>query len=229
MLQALQSVLSAPAFLIVWGALAVVSMSVLIWDLRTNNPEIGSLMKAVWGFTVLYSNLIGLAIYFYAGRKQIRRDSIWRRGFRSVAHCYSGCGAGEITGVFITVGLLALSNLWVALATFSLAYVFGFALTMGPLMQEGESFNAALKDAFYSETASIAVMEIVAIGADLWLAGEATMSDVLFWSALIVSLTLGLAAAYPVNVLLIKLGVKEGMMNPRMMRDDAPAEATASG
>ena len=41
------------------------------------------------------------------------------------------------------------------------------------------------------------------------------MGDAIFWSSLIVSLTAGLVAAYPVNVLLIRFGVKEGMMDPR--------------
>jgi hypothetical protein len=45
-------------------------------------------MKFVWGFTVLYSGPVGLAVYWYSGRSQIRRDSLWRRGFRSVCHCY---------------------------------------------------------------------------------------------------------------------------------------------
>ncbi|QSG11121.1 hypothetical protein HSBGL_0687 [Halapricum desulfuricans] len=88
---------------------------------------------------------------------------------------------------------------------------------MGPLMQEGIGLNEALKDAFYSETASITVMEIVAIGTDVWLAGEAGMGEILFWTALVFSLTMGLIAAYPVNLLLIHVGVKEGMMNPVKM------------
>jgi hypothetical protein len=43
------------------------------------------------------------------------------------------------------------------------------------------------------------------------------MGDTLFWSALVFSLSMGLIAAYPVNVLLIKWGVKEGMANPASM------------
>ena len=42
------------------------------------------------------------------------------------------------------------------------------------------------------------------------------MGDVIFWSSIIVSLSCGLFAAYPVNLLLLKFGVKEGMMDPRM-------------
>jgi hypothetical protein len=215
--EALRQFLTNPVVLVVWGTLVALSLGVLIRDLRTSNAMLGSLMNYVWGFTVLYSGPIGLAGYWYSGRAQISHDSLWRRGFRSVSHCYSGCGAGEITGIVIALGLLSLGTRYVALATFALAYVFGYAITMGPLMQEGVPLEEAFADAFYSETASIAVMEIVAIATDLWLAGEATMSDTLFWAALVFSLSVGLLAAYPVNVLLISRDVKEGMMNPAEM------------
>ncbi|MEQ9123085.1 MAG: DUF4396 domain-containing protein, partial [Alphaproteobacteria bacterium] len=140
-----------------------------------------------------------------------------RRGARSTAHCYSGCGLGEIVGVTITVGILSLGNWWVAGVTFVLAYVAGFGMTVGPLMQEGVPLDTALRDALYSETASIAVMEIVAISVDLLLARNAGMAEPLFWASLIVSLTAGFVAAYPVNALLVRFGVKEGMHDPREM------------
>lgn len=207
-----------------WAAVTAICVAALLRDLRDRNPEIAGLMKFVWIFTTAYSGPLGLWVYWWSGRKQITRDSMWRRGARSVAHCYSGCGMGEITGVLITVGLLSLGTWWVAGTTFVLAYVAGFALTVGPLMQEGVGFGAAMRDAFYSETASIAVMEVVAISVDLLLAGSATMAEPIFWASLIVSLTLGLAAAYPVNVLLIRLGVKEGMHDPREMADGSRAQ-----
>lgn len=49
----------------------------------------------------------------------------------------------------------------------------------------------------------------------LWLAGKAGMSEPLFWSSLVFSLSVGLVAAYPVNVLLIHLGINKGMHNPK--------------
>lgn len=217
LVETLRSLLTNPFLLGIWAIVVTGSLAVLVRDLWTKNEPISGLMKAVWVFTVLYSGPLGLAIYWYTGRTQISYDSLWRKGFRSVCHCYSGCGAGEVTGIFIALGILALGNLYVALATFALAYVFGYAMTVGPLMQEGVPLKEALIDAFYTETASITVMEIVAIGTDLWLVGEATMSDVLFWAALVFSLSMGLLAAYPVNVLLIYFGVKEGMMNPAQM------------
>lgn len=198
-----------------WFTVTAGCVAVLLRDLARCNPGIAGLMKYVWIFTTAYSGPLGLWIYWTCGRKQIARDSLWRRGGRSVAHCYSGCGLGEITGVFITVGLLSLGNWWVAGVTFVLAYVAGFALTVGPLVQEGVGVRQAMLDAFYSETASITVMEIVAVSVDLLLARSATMADALFWASLVVSLTAGLAAAYPVNVWLISKGIKEGMHDPR--------------
>ncbi len=122
---------------------------------------------------------------------------------------------GEIVGVIIAVGVLSFGNVGISVTTFILAYVAGYALTVGPLVQDGVAFHTAMWDAVVSETPSIAVMEFTAIGADLFIGGSSGMSDPLFWSALIVSLTLGLVAAYPVNVLLIHFGIKEGMMDPR--------------
>lgn len=210
----LEAVLTNPTVLVVWATLVVGSLAVLGWDLRTNNAAIASLMKFVWALTVLYSGPLGLAVYWYTGRSQIPHDSLWRRGFRSVAHCYSGCGAGEVFGVVLAAGILELGNLGVAAVTFACAYVAGFALTVGPLMQEGVGFGEAVADAFYSETPSITVMEIGAIGTDLWLAGGAHIGDVLFWTGLIFSLSIGLFVAYPVNVFLIHRGVKSGMQDP---------------
>ncbi|SFR49623.1 DUF4396 domain-containing protein [Halogeometricum limi] len=217
-------ILSDPAVLTGWAVLVAVTLGVLWWDLWNRNEELGSLMKAVWTLVVLYSGPFGLAVYWYTGRTQIPHDSIWRRGFRSTAHCYSGCGAGEVTGFVLMIGVLAVeSTLLTAAATFSLAYLFGFALTVGPLMQDGVGFSEAVMDALYSETPSITIMEIAAIGTDLLLAGGAKITEPLFWGGLAFSLSVGFLAAYPVNVGLIVAGVKEGMSNPAEMGDDTDA------
>ena len=54
-------------------------------------------------------------------------------------------------------------------------------------------------DTLYSDTATITVMEIIAISLDLLLAASATMNQALFWNSLLLSLTVGLIAAYPRN------------------------------
>jgi len=130
----LSRLLTDGTLLAAWGGLVAASLAVLAWRLRRRDAAIAPLMKFVWGLTVLYSGPLGLAVFWYAGRTDIPRDSLWRRGFRSVAHCYSGCGAGEVIGVTVAAGLLSLGSGWVVGVTFACAYVAGFSLTIGPLM-----------------------------------------------------------------------------------------------
>ncbi len=214
-IEQLRSLLSEPWLLGVWLAASALSVVLVVRDLGGPNRQLGSLMKLVWVLTTVYSGPLGLAVYSWSGRRQIPTDDPLRRGARSTAHCYSGCGLGEALGVTITVGILAAPQPVVVAVTFGLAYLFGILLTVGPLLRDGATLPRATRDAVISETASIVAMETVAIGVDQWLAGDATMSDVLFWTSLSTSLTLGFLAAYPVNLLLVRLGVKEGMMDPR--------------
>ncbi|WP_458189362.1 DUF4396 domain-containing protein [Haladaptatus sp. NG-WS-4] len=227
--EVMKPILSSPTVLGVWVALVLASVGVLWWDIRERNQALPSLMKFVWALVVLYSGPFGLGIYWYSGRTQISYDSLWRRSFRSTAHCYSGCGGGEVVGLTTLVGVLAVSSiLWQAAGTFTLAYLFGYALTVGPLMQEGVGFKTAVVDALYSETPSITIMEITAIGTDLLIAGGAKFGSLLFWGALAFSLSVGFVFAYPVNVVLIRLGVKEGMMNPAEMGEGNQENAQAA-
>lgn len=220
----MKPILSDPLVMGVWAFFVLASVGTLWWDIREHNQALPSLMKGVWTLVVLYSGPFGLAVYWYAGRTQISNDSLWRRGFRSTAHCYSGCGAGEVLGFVLLAGLLALGrSLVITAGTFALAYLFGYALTVGPLMQEGVALWESMKDALYSETPSITIMEVIAIGADLLLASQAHMGDLLFWMALAFSLSLGFLAAFPVNVVLVNFGVKEGMKNPAEMGSDQTA------
>lgn len=214
---AIEPVLASWWTLGIWLALNLGSLGVLWWDIRERNRSLPSMMKFVWSLVVAYSGPVGLAVYWFTGRTQIDSDSLWKKGFRSTAHCYSGCGIGEVVGITAATIILSFTTFWVVVTTFVLAYVAGFAFTVGPLMQEGVGFGEAVRDALWSETPSITVMEVVAIGTDLLLAGGAGWTEPLFWTALLFSLTVGFAAAYPVNALLIELGVKEGMGNPAEM------------
>ena len=203
--------------MLAWLAVSLVSVGVLWVDLRRNNEALPSMMQLVWTLTVLYSGVLGLAVYWYSGRTQIPEDTFVRRGMRSTAHCYSGCGVGEVVGITLAAGILLLNTLGVAATTFAFAYTFGMAFTVGPLLQEGVGLREAVSDAFYSESGSIVAMETVAIGSDIYLAGESTMGEPVFWASLAVSLSLGFLAAYPINLGLLHFGVKEGMGDPSAM------------
>lgn len=121
-------------------------------------------------------------------------------------HCLIGCSIGEILGMFLAT-YFGLSNpLTIGLAIV-LAFIFGYSLTLVPLLKH-LSFKKALSTAFISDTASITVMEIVDNGTIILIPGalHAHIDEPLFWISLALSLTVAFFFALPVNYFLIKRG-----------------------
>ncbi len=71
-----------------------------------------------------------------------------------------------------------------------LAFVFGYLMTLLPLLREGMKIGTALTLAFASDTLSITVMEIVDNAVILVIPGamDAGLTDLLFWASLICSI-----------------------------------------
>jgi hypothetical protein len=97
--------------------------------------------------------------------------------------------------------------LTIALSTV-LAFVFGYLLTLQPLLSAGMEFRVAFALAFASDTLSIAIMEIVDNAVIVVIPGamDAGLTEPLFWVSLIVSLVLAGIAAFPANRWLIAHG-----------------------
>ena len=95
----------------------------------------------------------------------------------------------------------------IALAV-ALAFVFGYALTMIPLLRAGVAFGSVLRLALAADTVSITIMEIVDNALMLVIPGamEAGLGSALFWVSLALSLVVAGAAAFPVNRWLIARG-----------------------
>jgi Domain of unknown function (DUF4396) len=122
-------------------------------------------------------------------------------------HCLTGCAIGEILGVVIGTALGFSDFATIALAI-ALAFLFGYALTSLPLLRAGFALAAVVPIALASDTASIAVMEIVDNAILLIIPGamEAGVGDVLFWGSLSVALVVAGAFALPLNRWLIARG-----------------------
>jgi hypothetical protein len=90
----------------------------------------------------------------------------------------------------------------------ALAFVFGYALTLQPLVKSGLALSVALPLAFASDTVSIALMEVVDNALMLVIPGamDAGLNTALFWGSLALSLAVAATAAFPVNWLLIRRG-----------------------
>jgi hypothetical protein len=89
-----------------------------------------------------------------------------------------------------------------------LAFIFGYALTVVPLLRAGLPLARVAALAFAADTASITIMEIVD-NAIMWLipgAMDAHLTDPLFWGSLAVALAIAAVAAFPVNYWLIARG-----------------------
>ena len=122
-----------------------------------------------------------------------------RLALHATVHCLTGCSIGEILGMVIGAALELRNGPTIALSV-ALAFVFGYLLTMLPLLRGGEAFGSAMKLAFASDTVSVAVMEIVDNGVMLVIPGamDAGLRDPKFWGSLALSLLLAGIAAFPV-------------------------------
>ena len=101
---------------------------------------------------------------------------------------------------------------WSELATVALAvtlaFVFGYALTMRGVLRAGLTFRAALKVALAADTISITVMEILDNAVMLTVPGamEAGLQSGLFWGSLAFAFAVAFVFTTPINRWLISRG-----------------------
>ena len=86
--------------------------------------------------------------------------SLNRLALTATLHCLTGCGIGEVLGLVIAnwLGWSTVPSIALAVA---LAFFFGYALAMRPLLASGLSLGQALRLALAADTISIIVMETI--------------------------------------------------------------------
>jgi Domain of unknown function (DUF4396) len=134
-------------------------------------------------------------------------QSLNRLAFSATVHCLTGCAIGEVLGMIIGTAL-DWGNGETIVLSIALAFLFGYSLTMLPLLRGGVALAAAIPVAFAADTISITIMEVVDNAIILVIPGamEAGLTDVLFWGSLVVSLLIAGVAAFPANRYLIARG-----------------------
>ena len=134
-------------------------------------------------------------------------DSLNKTATSATLHCLTGCAIGEVLGMIISTSLNWGTTASIAISIL-LAFVFGYSLSMAPLLRHGLSLSKALKVALAADTASIAVMELSDNAFILAVPGaiNATLSSSLFWISLVISLMVAFACAFPLNRYLIARG-----------------------
>jgi hypothetical protein len=134
-------------------------------------------------------------------------QSLNRTALSATLHCLTGCAIGEVLGLVVGTAL-ALSNGTTIVLSIGLAFVFGYALTMLPLLRSGLALGQVLGLALASDTLSIATMELLDSLTILVIPGamDAGLGDLLFWGSLAGALLIAFWAAFPVNRWLIARG-----------------------
>jgi hypothetical protein len=125
----------------------------------------------------------------------------------ATAHCLTGCAIGEILGMVLATWW-GWGNLASILLAILLAFLFGYSLTLAPVLRAGVSLRRAVGVAFAADTVSITVMEIMDNAFILAVPGAiaAGLGDALFWWSVIVSLAVAFVITVPVNRILIARG-----------------------
>ena len=133
--------------------------------------------------------------------------TLTRQAVSATLHCLTGCAIGEVLGLAIgtALGWSTVSTIVLAIA---LAFVFGYSLTIAPVLRAGLGLRGALGVALAADTLSIAVMEVVDNAVVLAVPGamDAGLTSALFWGSLAVALAVAFVITVPVNRLMIGRG-----------------------
>jgi hypothetical protein len=115
----------------------------------------------------------------------------------------------------VTGSALQLGNWTTVVLSVALAFLFGYSLTMLPLLRAGLGLKTAIALAFASDTASIALMEVVdnLIMLVVPSAMDAGLSTLLFWGSLVASLLIAGIVAFPLNRWLIRRGAGHAVIH----------------
>jgi hypothetical protein len=134
-------------------------------------------------------------------------SALTRQAVSATLHCLTGCAIGEVLGLVIGTALGWGTAPTIVLAI-ALAFVFGYSLTLAPVLRAGLGLRAALGVALAADTLSITVMEIVDNAVLLLVPGamDAGLASWLFWGSLAFALAVAFVVTLPVNRWMIGRG-----------------------
>lgn len=137
----------------------------------------------------------------------MNRQQATSAAMNATLHCLTGCAIGEIMGMIIGTSL-GLSKLVTVVISVSLAFLFGYLLSLIPIVQAGVPLKKAATLVLAADTLSIAVMELVDNAVMLIIPGamSAGLVNPVFWLSMSLALFTAFWAAMPVNRYLLLRG-----------------------
>lgn len=194
------------------------------------------IMNSVWVLTALWASLFAIVLYFRFGREKrphkmgMKMDMgnmkmggspIWYSRTVSTLHCGAGCTLADLIGewaIYLFAITIAGSSF---LASITVDYI--LALAAGILFQyaairamsaisPAKAIGRAAKADILSLTAwQIGMYGFMAIAIFGIFANQLPKNSFDFWFMMQISMFCGFLTALPVNVLLIKFGIKKAM------------------
>jgi hypothetical protein len=205
-----------------WFVLAALSAVYVAWDAATNNPEM-TVMKWGWVLVTLYLGPIALLLYVLSckeprpGTHEEFVRPLWKQGLGSTIHCV----AGDATGIVVAAVATAALGLPMAVdlvVEYVCGFAFGLLIFQSLFMKDmmGGSYWQAVRHSLLPEWLSMNMMMagmfptmvVLMMGRDMR-AMEPT--QLVFWGAMSAAVGAGLLTAYPINVWLVRAGLKHGM------------------
>lgn len=225
----------------VFVPIGLVSAAFVAFDIARRAPQPMTVMRYVSPINTLWAGLFGLWVYWKLGRMGPRSSSappamnmsgldgrtmdepkrpFWQSVVTGTLHCGAGCSLADLVGPFVfhaapfmVAGSMVFGE-WtldyiLALAT---GVTFQYAALSPMLGQTGlPVWWRALKVDFFSLTAwQIGMYGWMALVIFVWF-GRIEPSRIEFWFLMQLAMACGFCTSYPMNWLLIKLGIKTEM------------------
>jgi hypothetical protein len=125
----------------------------------------------------------------------------------ATTHCLIGCALGEVVGMALAQAL-GWSNAVQIVVAVALAFLFGYSLTLWPVLRAGLSLRQATGVALAADTVSIVIMEAVDNIFVLLVPGaiDAGLGDPKFWWSIALGFVIAFGPAWYANRWLIARG-----------------------
>ena len=216
------------------AAAAVCALDILFDVYGRRRRQMMPVMEAVWPVSALYLGPVASVAYRRWGRPKSMRwlhehgldeppdRPFWTKVAVGVSHCGAGCTLGDIVAEWVVFGLGA-TVAGVALipeyiGDYVLALALGIAFqyfAIAPM--RGLGFRKGIVAAAKADVLSLTAFEVglfgwMALMAFVFFPGPHLHPDSpVYWFGMQIGMVLGFATAWPVNVWLIRAGVKEAM------------------
>ena len=217
---------------VAWVSLAAgfASAGVVVYDIyggKHRQPM--RVMEAVWPITALYLGPLGWLAYARFGRPRRADDgdAEWHGFAISATHCGAGCALGDVIGewvVFAGSFTIAGAALWPGYALdFVLGYLLGILFQYWAIRPMTHlSRRATLRDAIRADTLSIGTFQAGMFGCMavvyflLFTHPRLGADHAAYWLMMQIAMTTGLVTSYPVQIWLVRRGVKHAMGRPTL-------------